>query len=151
MRRYLVREVMSQPAIVIEWDASILTASWSMQTNNVRRLPVIDENQIVIGIVSLGDVREATSVYNIASPYAPDQDEVLLAVDEVMTAPAHTIAREDDLLDVVKLMLEHKIGGVPVVDETGHAVGMVTESDIFRLLIQAWKETPSLSGSTAPG
>lgn len=141
MRTYLVCEIMSAPAVVIAWSASILNASALMQTHGIRRLPVVDDENVVIGVISLGDVREATSVYNTASPYAPDSDEVLLAVDEVMTAPALVVAADETLRHVVQLMLDHKIGGIPVVDDQGRAVGMVTESDVFRLLLQSWEET----------
>ena len=140
MHQYLVREVMSQPAIVIEWNASILDASALMEERGVRRLPVVDDENAVIGVVSSGDVREATSVYHTASPYAPDQDEILLDVDEVMTTPALTVTPDAMLLDVVRLLVEHKVGGVPVIDAHGHPLGMITESDIFRLLLQEWEE-----------
>jgi CBS domain-containing protein len=140
MRPHLVREVMSQPAITIAWDRSILEASGLMESNNIRRLPVVDEDGLLVGIVSLGDVREAMSVYQTANPYAPDSDHVLLAVDEVMTTPAISVGPDARLLDVVRLMLEHKIGGVPVVDEAGHPAGMVTESDLFRLMIDLWEQ-----------
>jgi len=140
MHQYLVREVMSQPAIVIEWDASILDASALMEEHGVRRLPVVDDENIVIGIVSTGDVREATSVYNTASPYAPDQDEILLDVDEAMTAPALTVTPDVTLLTAVRLLVEHKVGGLPVVDAHGRPVGIITDSDIFRLLLQEWEE-----------
>ncbi len=139
MRNHLVREVMSQPTIAILWSATILEAAAVMETNRVRRLPVIDENQVVIGIISQGDVREATSVFHTASPYAPDQDEVLLCVDEVMASEVKAVGPDDSLMTVVQLMMEHKIGGVPVLDEQGRALGIVTESDIFRLLIQSWQ------------
>ena len=140
MRHYLVREIMSRPAIVIEWGASVLDASALMEERDVRRLPVVDDENFVIGIVSSGDVREATSVYHTANPYAPDQDEILLAVDEVMTTPALTVGPEEPVLNVVRLMMEHKVGGVPVVDENNHPLGMITVSDIFRLLIQNWEQ-----------
>lgn len=140
MRPHLVREIMSQPAITIAWDRSILAASGLMESNNIRRLPVVDEDGLLIGIVSLGDVREAMSVYQTANPYAPDSDDILLAVDEIMTTPAITVGPDARLLDVVRLMLEHKIGGVPVVDEAGHPAGMVTESDLFRLMIDLWEQ-----------
>lgn len=143
MRSYRIREIQSQPVITIAWDQNILAASGLMQSANIRRLPVVDDENVVIGIVSLGDVREAMSVYNTASPYAPDADEVLLAVDEIMSSPAITVRPDDTVLHAVKLMLEHKIGGLPVVDEEGHAVGMVTETDIFRLLVRLWEEGES--------
>lgn len=140
MRHYLVRNIMSQPPIVVGWDAPILEASALMESNNIRRLPVVNGKQQVIGIISLGDVREACSVYTIASPYAPEQDEIVLAVDEVMSTPVHTVRTDNDLLVAVRLMLKHKIGGIPVVDENLRPVGMITESDIFRLLLQMAEE-----------
>lgn len=147
MHPYLVREIMSQPAIVIEWGASILDASALMEARQVRRLPVVNDDNIVIGIVSSGDIREATSVYNTASPYAPDQDEILLDVDEVMTTPALTTTPDATLLDFVRLLVKHKVGGIPVVDVTGRPLGMITESDIFRLLIQAWEAIENSAAS----
>ncbi len=141
MRTYLVREIMSAPAVVIAWGLPVLNASALMQTHGIRRLPVVDDENVVIGVISLGDVREATSVYSMANPYAPDSDEVVLAVDEVMTAPAIVVAADEPLQHVVQLMLDHKIGGIPVVDDHGCALGMVTESDLFRLLIQLWEQT----------
>lgn len=140
MRPSLVHEIMSHPAITVPWDRSILEASGLMELHGIRRLPVIDDEGLVAGIVSLGDVREAMSVYQTANPYAPDSDDVLLAVDEVMTTPAITVGADDLLLDVVRLLLEHKIGGIPVVDAGGHPVGMVTESDVFRVIIEQWEQ-----------
>ncbi|NOZ50737.1 MAG: CBS domain-containing protein [Chloroflexi bacterium] len=140
MRHYLVRNIMSQPPIVVGWDAPILEASALMESSDIRRLPVVNGNRQVIGIISLGDVREACSVYTITSPYAPEQDEIVLAVDEVMSTPVHTVRTGDDLLVAVRLMLKHKIGGIPVVDEDLRPVGMITESDIFRLLLQMAEE-----------
>jgi CBS domain-containing protein len=141
MQSYLVRDVMITPVVSIRWDASILEASALMEEKNIRRLPVVDEENILIGILSEGDVREALSIYNVTNPYAPDQDEILLAVDEIMSAPVHAVGPDEHLRNVVKLLLEHKIGGVPVVDEHNHPLGVITESDIFRLMLNEWEET----------
>ena len=145
MRKFLVSEVMSQPVRTISWGASVLDAAALMETYAIRRLPVVDDDDVMIGILSLGDVREATSVYSATSPYAPDHDEALLAVDEMMSAPVYSVRPDDTIDKVVRLMLEHKIGGVPVVNARGHAVGMITESDVFRLFLQAWEERISES------
>ncbi len=142
MQHYLVREVMISPVISIRWDASILEASALMEEKGIRRLPVVDEEDILIGILSDGDVREALSIYNVTNPYAPDQDEILLAVDEIMSAPVYTVRPDEHLRNVVQLLLEHKIGGVPVVDEHNRPLGVITESDIFRLMLDEWEETP---------
>jgi CBS domain-containing protein len=140
MRSHLVRDVMTAPAVAIRWDDSVLEAAALMEEKNIRRLPVIDEDGVLIGIISDGDVREALSIYNVTNPYAPDQDEILLAVDEIMSAPVHAVGPDEHLRSVVQLMLEHKIGGVPVINAERHPLGVVTESDIFRLMLDEWEK-----------
>ena len=140
MRSYLARDVMTSPAVSVRWDATVLEASALMEEKNIRRLPVVDEDDILIGIISDGDVREALSIYNVTNPYAPDQDEILLAVDEIMSTPVFAVGPEEHLRTVVQLMLEHKIGGVPVIDDHRHPVGVITESDLFRLMLEEWGE-----------
>jgi CBS domain-containing protein len=140
MRSHLVRDVMTAPAVAIRWDDSVLEAAALMEEKNIRRLPVIDEDGVLIGIISDGDVREALSIYNVTNPYAPDQDEILLAVDEIMSTPVFAVGPEEHLRTVVQLMLDHKIGGVPVVDDDRHPLGVITESDLFRLMLEEWGE-----------
>ncbi|HEY79676.1 MAG TPA: CBS domain-containing protein [Caldilineae bacterium] len=138
MPSYLARDVMTSPAVTIRWDATVLEASALMEERDIRRLPVVDEEDMLIGIVSDGDVREALSIYNQTNPYAPDQDEILLAVDEIMSAPVYAVGPDERLTDVIRIMLDHKIGGVPVVDADRHPLGVITESDIFRLILKEW-------------
>jgi CBS domain-containing protein len=140
MHSYLARDVMTSPAISVRWDVSVLEASALMEEKDIRRLPVVDEDEVLIGIISDGDVREALSIYNVTNPYAPDQDEILLAVDEIMSTPVFAVGPEEHLRTVVQLMLDHKIGGVPVVDDDRHPLGVITESDLFRLMLEEWGE-----------
>jgi len=142
MKPVLAHDIMTAPPICIRWDASVLESSVLMEEKQIRRLPVIDEENVLIGIISDGDVREALSIYNTTNPYAPDQDEILLAVDEIMSAPVFAVGPDEPVSKAVKLMLQHKFGGVPVVNEERHPIGVITESDIFRLLLEAWDETP---------
>ena len=140
MKAYSVCDVMISPIISVRWDVSVLEAAALLEEKNIHRLPVVDEENRLIGILSKGDVREALSIYNVTNPYAPDQDEILLAVDEMMSAPVHTVRPSDHLRQVVQLMLAHNIGGVPVVDEEDHPVGIITESDLFRLMLESWED-----------
>ena len=139
MRSYLVRDVMTSPAVTVRWDVSVLEASALMEDENIRRLPVVDEEDVLIGIISDGDVREALSIYSVTNPYAPDQDEIVLAVDEIMSTPVFAVAPDEHLRNVVQLMLDHKIGGVPVVDDHRHPLGVITDSDLFRLMLEEWE------------
>ena len=57
-------------------------------------------------------------------------------VYEVMSEPPLTITPETGLREAAMLMIENKIGGLPVVDELNRVVGIVTESDLFEALVQ---------------
>ncbi|MEO1286788.1 MAG: CBS domain-containing protein [Chloroflexota bacterium] len=67
-----------------------------------------------------------------------------LVVEKVMTRNVYTVTPETSILDVAELMLEHKISGLPVVDSQDNLVGMITESDVFRMLVRSKANTGTL-------
>jgi len=138
MQNTLVRDLMSCPPIVIDPDSSLAEAEALMAQKGIRRLPVVDAEGRLVGIVSHGDVREGLSATATQNPYAPDVQEQWLTVADVMTPDVVTVTPDTPLWKVANLMLEHKIGGLPVV-EGGKVVGMITESDIFKLIVQQWR------------
>ncbi len=147
MQNTLVRDLMSCPPIVIDPDASLAEAEALMEAKGVRRLPVIDATGRLVGIVSYGDIREGMSASATQNPYAPEAQEQWLTVSDVMSANVVTVTPDTPLWKVANLMLEHKIGGLPVVDG-GQVIGMITESDIFKLVVQQWRTRSDLSPST---
>lgn len=142
-----VGDIMTPTVISIDVDASLEEAQAMMESAGVRRLPVVDEEGDLVGILSWGDLREATSVESAKTPYsyAPEAGEEWLTVWEAMTHDPLVVTPDTDLVDAIELMLLHKIAGLPVVqamDGPGRRrlAGIVTESDIFRLLIRIWRE-----------
>lgn len=140
----LVRDLMSSPVVVIDPDATLAEAEALMEERQVRRLPVVDAEGRLVGIVSRGDVREGLSALATTNPYAPETREQWLTVADVMTTNVITVTPDTPLWRVADLMLEHKIGGLPVV-EGGDVVGMITESDIFKLLVKQWRTGSDVS------
>ena len=61
-----------------------------------------------------------------------------LKVAEIMTREPTTISQEATISAVAQIMLERKFSWLPVVDEAGQLVGIITESDIFRLVVREW-------------
>jgi acetoin utilization protein AcuB len=66
-----------------------------------------------------------------------------LTVEKVMSRGVITVHPEDLILDVAQIMLDRKVSGLPVLDEHGYLVGIITESDIFRMLVET--RTPAVT------
>ncbi len=137
----MVREWMTSPVISIAPETPISDAHRLMKAQGIRRLPVVERNQIV-GIITLGDVREASpSDATTLSIWELNYLWAQLKVERIMTRKLLTIAPEAPILNAAQIMLEHKVSGLPVVDGRGYLVGMITESDIFRMLVQSREQT----------
>src|SRR5512139_215511 len=121
----LVRNRMSRPAITVRQDADFQKALALMQEKKLRRLPVVDDDGALVGIVVERDLLVA------AMRYLQSRVEI----GDIMTRNVVTVSPDADLVDVARTMLERKIGGLPVVED-GKLVGIVTESDIFRRFVE---------------
>ena len=136
MERTRVRDIMSSPAITVSSDATLPAANALMKEKEIRHLPVLEKGRLV-GIVSRGDLREAS----ISASINADQYELhfllnKLTVGRLMTRKVRTVAPDALVVDAADLMTEHKIAGLPVVDADGVVVGIVTESDLLKMLVR---------------
>lgn len=138
MKKQLVRDWMSADLTTIGPETTLPEAHQIMRTKRIRRLPVVDEARHLLGLVTLGDVRgaEASSATSL-SIWELNYLLAKLKVTEVMTTNLITVTPDTTIGRAAELMLEKKVSGLPVVDESGLLVGIITESDIFRILI-AW-------------
>ena len=66
-----------------------------------------------------------------------------LTVEKIMSTAVIMVGPDRDAADAARLMLEHKIGGLPVVDR-GRVIGILTETDIVRAFVQSTTSTPGL-------
>ena len=134
VRRHLVKDWMTPDPVTICPETTLPEANRLMKECGIRRLPVVDNGRLV-GIITLGDVREASpSTATSLSIYELNYLISRLTVGKMMTQDPITIAPDTSIEAAARLMLEHKIGSLPVVDGT-RVVGIITESDIFRLLV----------------
>lgn len=145
MHRVLVRDIMQTAVITIHPEALIADAAQLLDEFQLRRLPVVDADACLVGIVTTADVREAEAASSTVSPYDPGAEEEWLAVADVMTRDVVTVTPDMTVGQLAVLFMEHKIGGAPVVENDANycnrmrLVGIVTETDIFRLIAEAWQ------------
>jgi CBS domain-containing protein len=121
----LVRNRMSRPAVTVRQDADFQKALALMQEKKLRRLPVVDDDGQLVGIVVERDLLVA------AMRYLQSRVEV----GDIMTRNVVTVGPDTDLAEVARTMLERKIGGLPVLEQ-GRLVGIITESDIFKCFVE---------------
>ncbi|GIW03328.1 MAG: hypothetical protein KatS3mg058_4731 [Roseiflexus sp.] len=107
-----------------------------MQRRRVRRLPVLDSDGRLAGIVTEGDInRISDSQVHDMRQYNLYHRVVDLPVRDFMTRTVITVGPDEPVIAVAQLLLRHRIGGVPVV-EGEQVVGVITESDLFRRMVQ---------------
>lgn len=147
MKNILVKDLMTRDVITISPDTSLAEAHHLMKSYGVRRLPVVEHGEL-IGIVTRGDIRGAEP--SGATTLSIWEINYLLArttVRDIMTPRPLTIQQSATVSEAAKLMLNKKISGLPVVDMAGNVIGILTESDIFRLIAQMWQ--PQEAGPAA--
>ena len=133
-----VKDWMSAPLRSVDAAMPVGDAYNLMMKHGIRRLPVLKKEELV-GIVTLGDLREARpSPATSLSIYELNYLLGKLTVGEVMTHHPYTVTPDTGIEKAARIMLERKVSGLPVVDDHGKAVGIITESDIFRMLIDQW-------------
>lgn len=132
----LVRERMSCTPVTVTADVPINEALRLMRDRQVRRLPVLDEDGNLIGIVSEKDLlyaspSPATSLSIYEMHYLLSQ----LRIQELMAKEVITVSPDTLLEEAARIMVDHKIGGLPVT-EGRKLVGIITQTDIFEVLLE---------------
>jgi CBS domain-containing protein len=121
-------------------DMSLPDALQVMKQHNIRRLPVMERGKLV-GIVTRGDLRgaqpsEATSLSIFELHYLVGR----ITLDQIMTSDLITVSASTTIREAAQLMLQHKVAGLPVLDEAHEQlIGIITESDIFRMVVGMWE------------
>jgi acetoin utilization protein AcuB len=128
-----VESYMSNAPITIRDDTVYWEAFDTMREKDLHHIPVINEDNAVVGILTRRDLQIAAQHFK----------EVPVEVSEVMHSPVITISPGELLSEAAKQMIDKRIGGLPVLDTNDQVVGILTDTDLLRALIdQLGKETP---------
>ncbi|MGE5454984.1 MAG: CBS and ACT domain-containing protein [Methylocystaceae bacterium] len=127
-----VKDRMSANPFTVNPDTNVAEAFKMMKDKNIRRLPVVEKNKL-ISIVTLSDLNQAApssattlSIYELNYLLAKTKIKDILGKTQLIAV------NQNAYIEVAaKMLRENKIGGMPVVDDDGKLVGIITETDIF--------------------
>jgi acetoin utilization protein AcuB len=142
MKHESVRNWMTSKLVTIAPENTLPEAHQLMVKHQIRRLPVVAEDGRLVGIITLGDVRGAEpSQATSLSVWELNYLLSTLKVSSIMTPNPITISADATVVQAARVMLEHKVSGLPVVEQNGRLAGIITESDIFRMVVRhEWEE-----------
>ena len=133
----LVGERMTPNPIVVHPETSFEDALQLLREKKIRRLPVVDKQGVLVGIVVEKDLlyaspSPATSLSVFEVHYLLSK----LAVKDVMTKRVIAVTTDCPLEEAARIMIDHKIGSLPVINGK-QLIGIITETDVFKVMVEA--------------
>ena len=125
----LVRDCMTRNPISVRPESDPLAAIALCKSARIRRLPVIDAEGHIVGIVSRNDLELFLS--KAPSPGIMKRQH---NIDQVMVTRVATVSPDLPMEEAARLMVERKVGSLPVIQD-GKLVGIITETDIFKQFV----------------
>jgi len=133
----LVRERMTPNPITVDEDVSMHDALRLMRERRIRRLPVLDRGGRLVGIVSEKDLLYASpSPATSLSVFEINYLVAQIKVGQLMTRKVITVGEDTPLEEAARIMVDNKIGGLPVLNSVGKLVGIITETDLFKIFLE---------------
>lgn len=130
-----VWEKMSVDPISIDSKATVDAAASLMKRKKIRRLPVVDNGKVV-GIVSELDIMKvAPSPATTLAKYEINSLLAQMQIKDIMIKDVVSISKDAAIEEAALIMYKEKIGGIPVVDDDKSLCGIITETDIFKTLV----------------
>ena len=131
----LVKNWMSKDVITVNEDDSMQDALKLMKQHNIRMLPVL-KNGSLVGVVTDRDLKRASA----SDATTLDVHELLylvskIKVKNIMAKNPISVPPDLTVEETAQVLLNNKISGAPVVDDSGQVVGTITQTDLFRVLI----------------
>ena len=135
MRMDQVRDLMTETVFTLRPQDDLMALYDLMDTKHIRHVPIVDRDKDLVGLVTHRDLTRSA----LGTEEAPLslQREMLgrRKIREIMATEVETVEPDEDLKVAAELLIENKIGCLPVVEGT-HLVGILTESDFVRHYVQ---------------
>jgi CBS domain-containing protein len=130
-----VSDLMTRKVVTLRREQSLTLADELMRLDRVRHLPVVDESGKLVGLVTHRDLLSA----HLGSFHHPEAAraaiEFAVPVERIMTTDVWSVRQETPAVDTAQLLYDNRFGCAPVVDDHRHIIGIVTEADFLRLVL----------------
>lgn len=131
-----VSDLMTRETFTLRESDSLKTARSMMSLARIRHIPIVNEKLEFIGLITHRDVLSATiSKFAEVDKKTRDEIDEGIPVSEIMRTDVTKIPPDTKLRDAAEILLNHKYGCLPVVEE-GVLVGILTEADFLKLTIR---------------
>jgi CBS domain-containing protein len=128
----LIREAMHARTLTINGHESLPDAVVKMETFNIKRLPVLQDG-VLVGLLTDSDIRaHLPAVHEGLSPWTFAYRAGQVKVSAAMLPVVLTVKAEEPLESAIRILLDRHVGGLPVLDEHGQLVGMLTLTDVLK-------------------
>lgn len=154
-----IKDAMERNVIKFHPDDKISDVAGKLRENKISGAPIVDDDMKVVGIVSEGDIMRLLEVHsprlNLLLPSPLDVielpirmkyelDEIAedmnraasVLVGEIMTKHVFTIKEDDDVSDAAQFMDTHSVNRLPVVDDEGKLIGIITRGDLISAIVK---------------
>ncbi|WP_027178228.1 CBS and ACT domain-containing protein [Maridesulfovibrio bastinii] len=133
----LVKHWMTREVVTLTPERSMMKAAKLLKEKNIGRLPIVNDDGELVGLVSDRDVKEASP----SKATTLDMHELYYLLSEIklkdiMTRKVLTVSEDDTIEKAAVILQEKKIGGLPVVDSENKCIGIITNTDVFKVLIE---------------
>jgi acetoin utilization protein AcuB len=132
-----VSRSMTRKVITVDSETPVIEAQELMADNSIRHLPVVDQNQQLIGIVTDRDIRSALPYNYLKDTCSEEQREQFCAlpVKDIMTKDPLAISATYTIQDALLMIQNSKVGALPVVDDNRRLEGIISVRDLLRAFI----------------
>ena len=135
----LVKDVMKTQLVTLNADSKLGFANDIMYLGRIRHLPVV-KGETVVGILTQRDLYRS-SLTSILTNWKENKEFLdSIKVSEVMTKNVITVSPDATIEEAAQIMIDKKVGGLPVVKEKNKLVGLITETDVLQYFVDCYKK-----------
>jgi CBS domain-containing protein len=145
--RSMVRDVMTAHVVAVRSDASFKEMVARMRESRISAFPVVDGDGRVIGVVSEADFldkeAEQADIQGVLASllyFRNDAKTTGVTADELMTSPAVTVGPDTPVVDAARLMRDRRVKRLPVINTTGHLIGIISRTDVLGVFLRQDKD-----------